>query len=102
MPVSAEDSIDRGAVELFRDREREYLAWVLAHPNGFVANMDVAESVPNYPMIHRASHGLVSSPNIGNFTVGGYMKYCSVDLAALERHLRRLYGRRATHCAHCM
>lgn len=90
------------AVELFKDRENEYLAWVQSHPDGFVANMDVAERFPTYPMIHRASHGMVSSLKIGNFTTGDYVKYCSVDLAALQRHLQALYGRQATHCAHCM
>lgn len=90
------------AVELFDGREHDYLAWVQAHPDGFVANVDRAQVVPQYPMIHRASHGAVSSPRIGNFTTGDYLKFCAVDLVALERYLESRFSRPATYCRQCM
>ncbi|PBS12396.1 hypothetical protein CMZ82_09570 [Lysobacteraceae bacterium NML93-0792] len=94
--------MDHNGVELFDNREEDYLAWVQAHPQGFIANMDDNRNVPQYPMIHRASHKTMSSQKIGNFTTGGYVKYCSLDLGALERHLQKQHARPITFCSVCM
>lgn len=84
------------AVELFDRREDGYSLWVQEHPDGFVANVDRANVAAQYPMIHRASHRLISSPRIGNFTTGDYLKFCSAGLEALERYLERRFQRRPT------
>lgn len=89
-------------VELFDNDETSYIAWVHANPQGFVANVDRAHRVPNYPMVHAATHGLISSPKIGNFTTGAYFKFCSVKLDALEHYSLTKFGRSLTRCAHCM
>lgn len=89
-------------VEPFDGREDDYLAWVQVHPDGFVANVDRAKAVPQYPMIHRASHGAISSSRIGNFTTGDYLKFCAIDLEALERYLAAHFSRPATYCRQCM
>lgn len=90
------------AALLFDHDESGYLAWVQAHPDGFVGNMDRAGHVPQYPMVHRATHASVSSPKIGNFTTGDYVKVCAGGLEALEADLLRRYGRAATRCRVCM
>ena len=89
-------------VERFDRREHDYLAWVQANPDGFVANVDRAQVVPQYPMIHRASHRALSSPRIGNFTTGDYLKFCAIDQEALERFLASRFSRPATYCRQCM
>ncbi len=89
-------------VELFDNDENGYLKWVLANPNGFVANVDRAGRVPQYPMAHAATHGSMSSAKIGNFTTGNYIKFCSTDLAALEQYSKTNFGRSLTRCSICM
>ena len=41
--------MDSSEVEPFDNREEAYIAWVSTHPQGFVANMDRAGDVPQYP-----------------------------------------------------
>ncbi|HZV56347.1 MAG TPA: hypothetical protein VFF89_01620 [Sphingobium sp.] len=89
-------------VELFDNDEDGYLKWVQANPNGFVANVDRAGTVTHYPMVHAATHGSMSSPKIGNFTTGDYVKFCCADLDALERYSEAKFGRPLTRCSHCM
>ncbi len=91
-----------GHVEYFDRREEAYLGWVQVHPYGWVANVDRDGRVPHYPMIHRASHGAISSARIGSFTTGDYVKFCALDSEELECELVARYGRRATHCSQCM
>jgi hypothetical protein len=71
-------------VERFDNDEVAYLEWVEANPRGFVANIERAGTVPQYPMVHAATRGLISSPKIGNFTTGDYVKLCCTDLSALD------------------
>lgn len=89
-------------VRRFDHDEDAYIAWVTTHPAGFVANMDRAGNVPQYPMIHRASHAAVHSHKIGHFTTGDYVKYCALDLQALQACLMAKYRRQPTFCANCM
>ena len=89
-------------IEEFVKREVEYLQWVTAHPNGFVANFDLVRDRPDYPMVHIASHKLVSSPARENYTTGDYVKFCSEDLSELEGWLLRKFRRKSTHCSVCM
>jgi hypothetical protein len=94
----------RGAasVELFDRAEAAYLEWVDTHPDGYVANVDRKAVVPEYPMLHRATHAAVFSDRIGNFTTGDYMKYCSTDLDTLETWVSAVCGRPSTRCKQCM
>ena len=89
-------------VIVFDNDESEYLKWVTSNPDGFIVNIDRARTVRNYPMIHAASHGLVSSEKIGNFTTGDYIKICSSDQDALERFSQSMLGCALTRCAQCM
>lgn len=89
-------------VELFDNDEIGYLKWVQANPQGFVANVDRAGTVPQYPMVHAATHGSMSSSKIGNFTTGAYVKFCSTDLDAMERYSQTKFGRSLTRCSQCM
>jgi hypothetical protein len=89
-------------IELFDNDEIGYLNWVRSNPRGFVANVDRAGRVPQYPMVHAATHGSMSSAKIGNFTTGDYLKFCSTDLDALEQYSKTKFGRSLTRCSICM
>jgi hypothetical protein len=82
----------------FRNDDEGYLRWAETHPNGFIVNVDVAQTVPNYPMVHSTAHKLLTSPKIGGFTTGDYEKICSDALAELEEWSKENHGKRLTYC----
>ncbi len=86
----------------FRNDEAGYLQWVQANPQGYVVNVDDPNHVPQYPMVHRATHKVISSAARGNYTMAQYVKYCGVDLDALERWSLARYGKPLVRCAQCM
>jgi hypothetical protein len=88
-------------VSVFDNDEDEYIAWVLANQDGFVANVDRDLNFSQYPMVHKATHKLIWSPKIGNFTTGDYTKFCSASLPDLERYAQSKYRRQLTYCATC-
>ena len=85
----------------FVNDETGYLAWVHAHPHGYIANVDVAGQVQQYPMVHLASHKLLSSSAVGNYTTHNYTKACSTEMDALERWSMRKYKKSLTRCRVC-
>ncbi len=89
-------------IEQFENDESGYLRWVQANPSGYVVNVDEPQYAPQYPMLHAASHKVISSPTRTNYTTGRYIKFCSVNLEALERWAKDKYGRSLTRCAQCM
>jgi len=89
-------------VSVFDYDDESYLEWIGANQGGFVANVDRNRNVPQYPMAHLATHRLMSSAKIGNFTTGDYIKFCSTSLTELEHYARSKYGRSLTQCSVCM
>lgn len=89
-------------ISFFDNDEIAYLNWVAAHAEGFVVNSDRARRMPQYPMLHRSSHSLVSSPNIGNFTTGDYIKACGDDLDELLAYIEHEFEQTITFCRQCM
>lgn len=86
----------------FKDDETGYLRWVQAHPGGYIVNIDEPQVTPQYPMVHVASHKLLSSPARTNYTTGRYFKVCSEQLENLEAWAQSKYGRTLTRCRQCM
>jgi hypothetical protein len=89
-------------VEEFKDDEQNYLLWVTAHPEGFVANLQKKGERPEYPMVHHLSRQCVSSPNRDNYTTGKYYKVCAEKLEELERWCRADFRRPLVKCSKCM
>lgn len=89
-------------VEKFEKNDERYLEWVAAHQNGFVVNTDDPLSQDIYPMVHTARHKVISTPARRNYTTGKYIKYCSLDLAALDEYVQKQYGRAPHRCGTCM
>lgn len=88
-------------MNLFINDESGYLAWIQQHPSGWVVNADSAKSIVAYPMVHRASHRLLSSPTRSNYTTDRYIKACSDDVAELEAWSIAEYGKPPTWCGTC-
>lgn len=86
----------------FEDDDTGYLQWVQANPHGYVVNVDVPNRVLQYPMVHRATHQVISSATRSNYTTAQYIKVCGHDLAALERWSQARYGKPLHPCAQCM
>lgn len=79
-------SADPHSCKLFWDKEQEYRKWVADNQEtGFIVACDKAGVMTQYPMIHRASHKLLSSEKIHNYTTGDYFKVCALDEESLVR-----------------
>lgn len=89
-------------IERFENREADYLRWVHAHPDGYVANVDVQGTRAKYPMVHRAAHKLLWASLDGGYTTGDYIKVCASDFQALEQWCTKAYGRSLSRCGVCM
>jgi hypothetical protein len=87
---------------IFSGDDVAYLAWVKSNPDGYVVNVDRAGILPQYPVVHRASHKAISSRLIGNFTTRQYIKFCSKGIRELETYAARVYGRKLKRCTQCM
>ena len=85
----------------FVNDDAGYLVWVNTHPHGYIANIDVAQQVLQYPMVHTTSHRLLSSSNVGSYTSHNYVKVCSTDLDSLEKWSQRKFNKALTKCRVC-
>lgn len=85
-----------GGVEEFRDRDRDYLGWVVAHAGGYVIN--TGRSGHGYARLHRAACATITSRP--PFT-GPYIKVCGVSLAALDEWALRRTGAHSQRCGIC-
>ena len=88
-------------VKIFRDDDAGYLAWLEAHPNGFVLN--VARSPrPNYLILHAASCRTIRGrPPRGGPWTGPYVKVCSSDVLQIAAWTGREVGASPTRCGIC-
>jgi hypothetical protein len=92
----------KGMIKHFINDESAYLAWVEANQNGYAVNVDELRYFPQYPMVHRASHKIISTPARTNYTTGRFVKVCSLNFDALEQWSQEKYGRPLTRCAKCI
>lgn len=89
--------------QVFDNDEIGYLRWADEHQDdGFIINTDGDERSPDYPMVHRASPGAMTTAKRGNYTTGRFFKVCSTDMSDLEAWARRVRNRSLTHCKQCM
>lgn len=90
-PAQAEDA-DGQLVE-FRNDDQGYVAWIEAHPDGFVVNTTRSHS-RSYLKLHRATcrHVRVLQGGYSTWTSGEYVKACSPVRARLEQWAREVAG----------
>jgi hypothetical protein len=74
-----------GAVIQFQDNDVSYLAWIAAHPDGFVLNVRRSAD-PEYVVLHRASCKSISTREqaLGAFTARNFRKICAASIAELQ------------------
>jgi hypothetical protein len=89
-------------VEIFKDNDAGYLAWVAAHPAGFVLN--VARSPrPDYLILHRATcRTITGRPTRGGPWTGPYIKVCSGDELEIAAWTGQTVGAAPTRCGVCL
>lgn len=88
----------------FVDDDAGYLAWIGAHPEGFVLNVRRSPD-PSYVVLHRANCGVIASTkrSAGAYTAGGYRKVCGryTELQAAAVGKGRVDGSFSAICRHC-
>lgn len=89
-------------MKIFRHDDKGYLEWVADNTNGYVVNIDEPNSFTQYPMVHKATHKLISSSSRRNYTTAQYFKVCSINLDELETWSLKTYGKKLTKCKTCM
>jgi Family of unknown function (DUF6308) len=87
-------------VEIFRDAESKYLAWITRHPKGWVVNCTRSPS-PAYLLLHRADCWTVSVRGAGNYTTREYIKVCSVHRSTLDSWAVNSVGGGLVLCGFC-
>src|SRR5437764_42204 len=84
------------SVEMFQDRDDDYLDWVETHRAGYVVN--VVRGGRGYARVHSAAcHTIISRPP---FT-GEYIKICSTVLADLDQWALHHRGTVLERCGMC-
>ena len=79
-----------------------YVAWLAAHPNGWVLNTYMHVS-SDYLLLHRARCRTVNRPLVAGRTwTYAYGKACSEDRTEVEAWALREGGRPAQPCQHCL
>lgn len=89
-------------IERFGNDEVGYLRWIESNPQGYIVNANAGSLSPQYPMVHRTSHGSMASPMRTNYTSGDYIKLCSNDPDELKLTSMARDGRALNQCRTCM
>ena len=80
----------------FRDSDEAFLAWLAAHPGGYVIHIGRGER--GYARVHRADCGTITRrPPL----TGPYIKICSVSLAELGQWSAQRPGATVSSCGTC-
>jgi hypothetical protein len=88
-------------VEIFRDDDDGYLAWLMRHPAGFVLNA-ARNPRPNYLILHRATCRTINGrPTRGGPWTGAYIKVCSDSELAIAAWTGHEVGAAPTRCGVC-
>ena len=86
----------------FSDDDLGYLAWIAAHPNGFVLNIRCSPDA-NCVILHRASCTSISNDTYepGAYTGRNHRKLCATNKAELKLAAKDLGRRDGTFSKHC-
>ncbi len=93
---------DMWEIVTFIDDDTGYLAWITAHPDGYVVNTHRTRT-QSYLILHRSQcHTISGRPARGTtWTEGAYSKVCSGDRSALVGWLERSLGIAPQPCGTC-
>lgn len=89
------------AVEIFRDDDAGYLAWLARHPEGYVLNA-ARSPRPNNLVLHRASCRTINGvPTRGGPWTGPYIKICADDPLRIAAWAGATVGAAPRPCGSC-
>lgn len=88
-------------VEMFIDKDDDYLQWLATNPGGFVVNCD-RKPHTRYLKLHRATCRTVTgTPANGQRWTTLYAKVCSPSIKELERWVNQQVGGQLRPCGLC-
>jgi hypothetical protein len=89
------------SVELFRDDDQGYAAWLTANAQGYVLNIQRSLN-PSDARVHSARcRTIMGTPPRGNTWTGPYVKACSASLPELDAWALAHSGSAITRCGTC-
>jgi hypothetical protein len=89
------------SVELFRDDDHGYAAWLAANASGYVLNIQRALNPFDARMHHADCRTITGTPSRGKTWTGPYVKACSVSLPELDTWALAHAGSAITRCGTC-
>ncbi len=85
----------------FIDDDTGYLAWIAAHPDGYVVNAHRTRT-QSYLILHRSRcHTISGRPRGATWTAADYSKVCCEDRSALVGWIQRSLGVAPQACGTC-
>jgi hypothetical protein len=89
------------SVELFRDDDHGYAAWLAANAGGYVLNIQRALNPSDARMHHADCRTITRTPPRGKTWTGPYVKACSPSLRELDTWALVHAGSAITRCGTC-
>jgi hypothetical protein len=89
------------SVELFRDDDRGYVAWLAGNAGGYVLNIQRGLNPVDARLHHAACRTISGTPPRGRTWTGPYIKACSVSLTELDAWALSQAGAGIIRCGIC-
>jgi hypothetical protein len=90
------------SVELFRDNDEGYAAWLTANARGYVLNIQRTLNPSDARLHHASCRTITGTPPRGRTWTGPYIKVCSLSLPELDAwaltHARSAAARCGSPC----
>lgn len=94
-------SDDGSMTEEFRDKDENYLGWLVAHPSGYVLNCLRSRARSGLKLHRSACSTIRGTPARGVTWTGTYIKVCSDSVSALQAWSSTQIGLEAPPCGTC-
>lgn len=88
-------------VEIFKDDEQGYSAWLAANPDGFVLNVHRSLTPANARLHSSRCRTIRGTPPRGTTWTGEYIKVCSPSRPDLDSWISRTVARPVPNCRVC-
>jgi hypothetical protein len=89
------------SVELFRDDDQGYAAWLAANAQGYVLNIQRTLNPSDARVHHADCRTITGTPPRGRTWTGPYVKACSLSLPELDAWALAQAGSAITRCGTC-
>jgi hypothetical protein len=89
------------SVELFRDDDRGYTAWLTENARGYVLNIQRTLNPSDARVHHADCRTITGTPPRGRTWTGPYVKPCSLSLPELDAWALAHAGSAITRCGTC-